>query len=130
MFVRLQLLLVLVVLFTSVPFVNAEEPLESYRWQNRLIVYHLADSAAEAGKLRELISQTERELEDRDLLFIEMSAPLLKRFRVSSGRSTFILLGKDGSEKGRQSPQLDLGAFFKRIDQMPMRRAEMREKGR
>ncbi|ROO27467.1 DUF4174 domain-containing protein [Salinisphaera orenii] len=39
-----------------------------------------------------------------------------------------VLIGKDGSVKARQSESLDVSALFERIDQMPMRRNEMRER--
>lgn len=39
-----------------------------------------------------------------------------------------VLIGKDGLVKARQSESLDVSALFERIDQMPMRRNEIRER--
>jgi hypothetical protein len=52
------------------------------------------------------------------------ASKLRQRFKVESGRSTFILLGKDGTVKLRW-PNLRLSALFDLIDAMPMRQAEM-----
>ena len=41
-----------------------------------------------------------------------------------------ILVGKDGGEKLRRSEPVDLEDIFALIDSMPMRRREMRERGR
>ncbi len=53
---------------------------------------------------------------------------LRQRFRVMPDDAVVILVGKDGGEKARsESP--DLAGLFALIDGMPMRRAEMRERG-
>ena len=54
---------------------------------------------------------------------------LLERYFTPAPAETMVvLIGKDGGVKSR-SPDLDLEATFGLIDQMPMRKAEMRRAG-
>lgn len=105
------------------------KPLSDYQWKNRLILFHLsADASADAFKKQ--LAEVTPELEDRDLVVLPLDAPLRERFRASTSESTFILIGKDGGEKARQVGSFQPAKFFQLIDSMPMRQAEMREKGR
>ena len=82
---------------------------------------------------------------DRDMLLVEVleegasragdiplpsttAARLREQFKVDSGVTTFILIGKDGTVKSRQ-PQVRLSDLFDLIDAMPMRRAEISRRG-
>jgi len=51
-----------------------------------------------------------------------------ERFDIVPDKSTalFVLIGKDGGEKSRQSGKLDIEQWFDQIDSMPMRQREMR----
>jgi hypothetical protein len=67
-------------------------------------------------------------IEDKTLSFKDAKA-LRDRFRVSSGRFTVILMGKDGGVKMVRQDQAEIQEFLDLIDTMPMRQQEMREKG-
>ena len=54
---------------------------------------------------------------------------LRERFRAPVEEPLVVVVGKDGGAKQR-GPQLTLDAVFAAIDRMPMRRAEVRERGR
>jgi hypothetical protein len=59
----------------------------------------------------------------------EEAEALRRRFSVQSGRFAVILIGKDGGVKMVREHEADLQEIFDRIDAMPMRQREMREKG-
>jgi hypothetical protein len=46
---------------------------------------------------------------------------------VEAGTTTFVLIGKDGTEKLRKT-EIDLDEIFEVIDAMPMRKREMKDK--
>jgi hypothetical protein len=48
---------------------------------------------------------------------------MFKKYGLTPG--SHVLIGKDGTAKQKQSGKLNLLEFFKLIDQMPMRKAEM-----
>lgn len=125
-------------------------PLESYRWKNRLLVVWLPDGKAGRESERETemaLAKARGGVSDRDLVVIDLgsggnridgavllsgeaSAAVRERLRVgTAGKAEFVLIGKDGGVKGRQSGALDLGKFFALVDTMPMRKEEVRRKG-
>lgn len=57
-------------------------------------------------------------------------ATLRDAWDVPADAFCLILVGKDGGEKLRRYEPVDLSEIFALIDSMPMRRREMRERGR
>ena len=114
------------------------DPLKPYLWKNRIILIHSEETSDELKKQKD-------ELADRDLIILRLSSSgkalpnevsltekereeLRARYKVADDDpATFILLGKDGGEKARQTKKLDLEKFFALIDTMPMRRSEMKK---
>jgi len=96
--------------------------LEDYRWEKRVILHHNAPPAQLV-----LSPATDKAFEDRDLVFLAAGEELEKQFRLSGPEPVFVLIGKDGKEKARQSKTLDLKEWFQLIDTMPMRQTEMQE---
>lgn len=135
----------LLLLVMSLPLFS--NPLERYQWKNRLLLLSLTEDEEEKAQVTQLLSSKKAELSERDLVVINLSAgkwqlplqkvlseaekaELRKRLQVAKSKgSTFILLGKDGSEKARQRGRLELRAVFALIDAMPMRKAELRQRG-
>ena len=85
-------------------------------------------------------------VEDRDLVVFEIleegknridgshlnhaAGELLReRFSVKPEEHTVILIGKDGGEKLRSKGHVPMEEIFSLIDSMPMRQAEVRERG-
>ncbi|MEW4566569.1 DUF4174 domain-containing protein [Tautonia sp. JC769] len=85
------------------------------------------------------------ELEDRDLALIEVfeegisrakgreiprdsAAELRSKYQVELGKLTIILVGKDGTEKGRFDQLFPLQDVYDHIDTMPMRKQEVRSR--
>ncbi len=117
--------------------------LSEYRWKNRLIL--LFSSQADNPlyqQQRDLLRADQPGLDERDLLIfsvlsdrvasetaiagVERAATLRKRYRVDENTFTFILIGKDGSEKMRSDTLVARNELYALIDAMPMRREEMR----
>lgn len=114
--------------------------LSAYRWHHRLLVLF----APSAGDLR-LVRQEaafRREsagMRDRDLLRIVVLPPstdpkgldaraLRRRYRVAPGAFAALLVGKDGTVAYRTRGLVTPRLLFARIDAMPMRRQEIRDK--
>lgn len=119
--------------------------IENYRWENRLLlvfapsiqneqfeqIYSTIQKHQEAAEERHLktiyLIQTGQSSVDGDNINQETAEAIRKKFVVSDGNVTAILIGKDGGEKLRQRNDFDIQEVFNRIDQMPMRKAEMEE---
>ena len=118
--------------------------LADYIWKNRIVIAFVKsqDDAKYQGFRREWDSRQEG-TSDRDLLLVEVSEQgesrlgkeiidpvsadkLRSEFDVEPGTTTFVLVGKDGTEKLRKN-EIDLGEIFEVIDAMPMRKREMKE---
>lgn len=127
---------------------NARIDLNAYKWKNRVLLLFAPSEAdgAYSDMRRELEGQGEG-IVDRDLLVfhiledgesrlgdssIDQQSPafLRERFSVKPGRFAVVLIGKDGGEKLRREEGVALAEIFSLIDSMPMRRREMRERGR
>ncbi len=125
---------------------EAASDLTQYTWKNRLLFVFAPHSRHPSliDIRNELLVQKE-EILDRDLIVFQIyeigssfkdineidhaTADKLRRdFRVSPGLLTVILVGKDGGVKLKQNEQVNLKHIFLLIDDMPMRREEMRRK--
>ena len=123
--------------------VGARDILQDYLWRNRLVLLFtptLSDPlyVKQVGLLNTQVS----ELLDRCLKLIivphnaspivdgriglSSSSSFYTKFNVQDDEFTFILVGKDGTVKlKRVNKVVSSEVLFKRIDAMPMRRAEM-----
>jgi hypothetical protein len=118
------------------------ESLEDLRWQYRVILVFAPEP--QAARALSNLAEFSAGIEERDIAwfllgeenslhtnFDEALQPgfreqLMARYFMPVPNGTAVLLiGKDGTVKSR-SGDLDLEATFGLIDQMPMRRAEMR----
>lgn len=119
--------------------------LDAYRWKNRLIVVTLPGGESR-DEFAASLASNHAGIDDRDLIIIDVSPgaaripntlrldpqhtkALRERLKLgnSESRATFILIGKDGGEKARQLGKLNLVSWFALIDEMPMRREEIRD---
>ncbi|MEM9257802.1 MAG: DUF4174 domain-containing protein [Pseudomonadota bacterium] len=104
------------------------------RWENRVLVI-----LPPMAHKQEQLTQQERGVEDRDLIWFVVSNGSLKSnyagdvsdqvrgeiaARFEPGQPV-VLIGKDGGVKARES-RLNLMELFSLIDSMPMRRDEIR----
>lgn len=125
---------------------NAGIDLSQYYWKNRplLLFAHSPEAPAYRAVVEDLNARSDQ-IADRDMVIIEVfetglvrvdakpvpgesADDLRRRFSVTEGMLTAILVGKDGGRKLRQTGRLDLEEIFDLIDSMPMRQREMRNK--
>ncbi len=126
----------------------AAEPLDAYRWKNRLIIASVPPGEAR-DQLTAALAATRAEIDERDLKVVDVSpgsaripgtvrldpkqtTALREKLKLSARETNavFILIGKDGGEKARQQGPLKLASWFTLIDAMPMRRDEIRREGK
>ncbi|MEL6536926.1 MAG: DUF4174 domain-containing protein [Bacteroidota bacterium] len=141
--IRLWLLLAFVFVTTSVHC----QDLTQHRWENRVVVIAVQDSASQLAKQQlaefqeDLAGMAERRLivytitqeayrlaTDPKALWQPIS-PSLKTF-ASQSPFQVSLIGLDGGLKLQQQALLSREDLFALIDGMPMRRAELRQKNR
>ena len=123
---------------------NAQVDLTKYQWEKRLIL--LFAPSAEEPTYREQVAVLEDSsggLTERDLLIAhlfetgsgqlgdevlseEVAAALRSEYGVGN-EFTFILIGKDGTEKRRSQEVVSINELFNQIDSMPMRQRETGE---
>jgi len=83
---------------------------------------------------RHLLQNQEAAFEDRDLLTLDFLGDTpagdaaRRQFGIDGDTFTVVLVGKDGGEKFRSAEPVRPRDLFDRVDTMPMRRREMREK--
>ena len=138
---RIRLVALLAIVFLCSVRTSPANPLSGYRWKNRVIVLSIDPAQARGGGAT--LKGNKAGLLDRDLVVINVSAhpkdisqtvrpsaeairDLRRRLAIRETGNTFVLIGKDGGVKARQTDSLNLGRFFSLIDAMPMRREEMR----
>ncbi len=117
---------------------SAVRVLEGFQWEKRLILVR-----AEQAERREIVSRFEDQhvaIVERDIVWFVFEGDTVETnyegslpgdFAGRIGETDYwkvgdrvLLIGKDGGVKARQEA-LDLEDLFRRIDSMPMRRAEM-----
>jgi len=121
------------------------DDLDAYKWENRLIVLFVQDiesqellrqldniQAHEPGyserDIKVLIVNQEEVVDRRLHPITNLQADALrKRFGMEKKDFQYMLIGKDGTEKYRSDQVVSHQTIFGIIDQMPMRRREMRE---
>ncbi len=129
---------ILIILFltplTPLAMASAPAKLETFRWYQRLLVIPAPTPTAIESELQ----KHRAGLDERDLVIIRLDpdaqAPIdreiAEKFRITAESREILLIGKDG----RTTVRWPVGKFtietiFARIDAMPMRQREMRERG-
>ena len=127
---------------------GAQVDLSRYRGRNRLL-FLFAPSAEDASYRAEAAAASARaaDLREREILVAAVfergagtfdgrplaageAAALRRRFRAPAGRFAAVLLGKDGRTTLRLGRPAVEGGLFPAVDAMPMRREEVRRRGR
>ena len=138
--------LLMVLAFSFLTYTGMTQQLEPHKWKHRIILLFAETPESDyLQKQESLLESSNAGVEDRDLvtyrIFLEEGkAPgkesldekavrqLRRRFDVPEKGFTFLLVGKDGTEKLRERKVVSIEQLFGLIDQMPMRRAEMRRR--
>ena len=142
--IRLLLPLALTALVYST---YSAESLTKYHWKNRpLLIFSSHKSDSRLIRQTRIIEANRLGISERDMVVIfvvgssvnslfgdgpELSARELRARYVVRGREfRSILIGKDRGMKLSSSPPLSAQGLFSVIDEMPMRRQEMKQKRR
>ena len=119
---------------------------DDHLWKDRLLLLFAPGKEHEALQRQlDLLTAQQAEVTDRDLKIYQIypdsaqhpdggrlpkafSDKLYHRYDISAGDGLVVLLiGKDGTEKLRESQVVPPEQIFRLIDSMPMRQREMRE---
>jgi hypothetical protein len=135
------------------PSDSVDVRLDEHRWEHRPLVVFAGEGHSDALEAQEeALAGTDEGFRDRDMLLITVRAEgtsrirrapsgdarpltdaavrrLQERFDVPSDAFRVILVGKDGTEKRRETEPVAARVLFDQIDAMPMRQREMREDG-
>ncbi len=139
----LSILLFLGLTIPHLPAMAQNNPLASYRWQNRLLLVFVPQVEDERlTTIQNTLNQVECEFKERDLLLgvftsnavsrigndsisSYQEAQLRAKYGIKSNQFAVILIGKDGQPKNQLSQVPEIERIFGQIDQMPMRQREM-----
>ncbi|WP_298548920.1 DUF4174 domain-containing protein [uncultured Aquimarina sp.] len=127
------------------PIISFSQDLDKHLWKNRLILV-LADSYENSKftkQLREFNTNTD-DLQDRKLIVYQITPTsyqkgikksdaiknntLFKRYNSSNEDFKIILIGLDGGIKLESNKLVSASLIFEQIDQMPIRKQELRIK--
>ncbi|MCB9290994.1 MAG: DUF4174 domain-containing protein [Lewinellaceae bacterium] len=121
------------------------QTLKPHLWEHRVVLL-FASSLQQAALQHQsdILTKEKEEVTDRDIkiyvilpeggeqpdgrpLSAAQAKSLYSTYEVPPGTGfTFMLIGKDGTEKMRKKRPVAAGELFSLIDSMPMRKAEMR----
>lgn len=118
--------------------INAQE-LEKHRWEHRLLVILTSEfDTAEVQEQLDILKLAKEDLEDRKVKvytltedkfrtnFSTLNQPANKKRDITKPFE-IVLIGLDGGEKYRSEEVQPMQTFNALIDQMPMRRNELRK---
>ncbi|MBQ4805408.1 DUF4174 domain-containing protein [Aquimarina sp. MMG015] len=134
-----------VFLLTLLPILSFSQDLDKHRWEDRLILV-LSDSYKNPKLVKQLkeFKNKSKNLQDRKLIVYQItpnsyqtgidkntstkSNAVYKGYNPSNEDFKIILIGLDGGIKLKSNKVLLSTQIFDQIDQMPMRRQELRIK--
>ena len=121
-----------------------EANLEKYKWKKRpLLLFSPSEDNLAYMRQKESVQAAAQGIRERDMVVVELvgqdkvyidgvlqrrrqGQALRERFQVPPESFAVLLVGKDGTEKSRNTTPVGMEEIFSRIDQMPMRRQEIR----
>lgn len=123
------------------------QAMSAYKWKNRpLLVFAPAAGGASMQRQLSIVRANFGGFRRRDMVVVVVrgnrvsmalgrgqrlnAKALRQRYGVSASAFRAILVGKDGGAKISSGTPLNAGRLFQTIDAMPMRRDEMRRRGR
>lgn len=109
------------------------------QWQKRLLLIGAPSAGqAEFRQQQKLLDRVAEQLKARDFLVLTLPYDQLpaadrrywtQQLKQSLTRFSVVLIGKDGGVKRTETQPLAPADLFGTVDKMPMRRAEMRQRG-
>ena len=140
--------LIILFLFSSCNQTEVFFDLENLKWENRIVIIFSDNDEFIQNQLDDLTNYSD-EIIDRDLVILfsdnkefivsfdglmskeminKVSYEKIYRRFFNNRNSRILLLGKDGQIKIDTNKFIDSNKIFKEIDQMPMRKEEMKSK--
>lgn len=137
------LLLVFSMIFGSAIFA---QNLDEYQWRKRLLlVFSPSENSELLRQQLDLFLEQKAENKDRDLIIFQIypdgglikntrnltkrqAQKLFKQFDLPQDQFNLLLIGKDSGVKFRSRELTNMKTIYNLIDQMPMRRSEMKSK--
>ena len=140
--------LIILFLFSSCNQTEVFFDLENLKWENRIVIIFSDNDEFIQNQLDDLTNYSD-EIVDRDLVILfsdnkefivsfdglmskeminKVSYEKIYRRFFNNRNSRTLLLGKDGQIKIDTNKFIDSNKIFKEIDQMPMRKEEMKSK--
>ncbi len=137
---RIFNLLLIIFLFQSC---TMAQTLDEHLWEHRIILLFSPDiQNASLQKQLSLFEKNQEGIEERKLVIYQITPTamkkngtdffdkkfneqLFKKYKPRKDEFTFVLIGLDGGEKMRSTKVVTLDKLFRKIDRMPMRRAEV-----
>lgn len=107
------------------------QQLEDYQWKNRLLILVAKEENPKKNTQSKIFAKEEAALNDCELIVLHKPSgdeELLSAFHIEPAFEGVLLIGKDGGLKFKKPFLVEPETIFSIIDQMPMRRAEMRRK--
>lgn len=116
----------------------ATQTLDDFQWEKRLLVITESSDALSRKLIANQVGLAERDIE----VFVlkgpvapgkspgaALSQELRERMKIRDGAAEVLLLGKDGRTTVRwNTADFSIASLFAKIDAMPMRRREMRDR--
>lgn len=143
-FLKIKIVFTILLFLTFMNKLSAQE-LSQHQWEDRILII-LTDSFENemAKEQLQLFKKSWNGLEERKLIIYEITpeeyqlhhadteiisgaSDLYEQFNPRSNTFKLILIGLDGTVKSSYNQPVPPNNIFKRIDQMPMRRREIRE---
>ena len=114
---------------------TAGDPLASHRWRDRVLVVAATDASDPLlSEQKRLYRSARTGMRERDLVLVEAvgagreAAILRRHLGIAEGAFAAVLVGKDGGAKLRSAAPIPAARLFETVDEMPMRRDEMRRR--
>ena len=138
---------VVLVLVAACPAaVHADFDFGSLRWKKRAVAVFAPNRAHPAlTRQHRILEQASCGVRERDIRIVlaigegslivdgqsrgSAAASLRSLYRIDADAFEFLLIGKDGAVKLRRQAPVSTDELFARIDAMPMRRSEIRNRG-
>ena len=124
---------------------KTETSLEQLQWKKRpLLIFAESSGKIQYDRQLRAFDEQSSQVQERDMLLVAVAADavgvvfteglsltdsadsLRERFDVNAEQFAVILVGKDGTEKSRESSFVSPEKIFAEIDAMPMRQREMK----
>lgn len=144
MFMKKSIIQLIICTFLFQGYIMAQS-LDNHQWQNRIVLLFTDLEETKLQSQLKLFAENQSGLNDRKITVYQITADaakkngndfweenfktdILKEYQIKKDEFTFILIGLDGGEKMRSTEVVSLKKLFSKIDKMPMRQIEIKDK--